>query len=762
MKNNSKLKIFLLVSFLLFNTCFSSYSHEIKITDGNLCIDNKPTFLYAGDLHYFRTREKNFSSAKTYEMWEETLDKMKEAGMNLVTTYIPWDYHEISENHFDFTKAKNIQLFLDMAYKRNMYVIVKLGPFITAEWPHGFGSFGGVPEWWKTKYPNSLAKKSNQANFRFFPTASNQVQPSLLDKQFLLSTEKWYEKVMEEIKPFMGKCIIGIQIDNETNLFWGERYGDVDYSQSSIRFYHKWLRSNYQSIEKLNKAYNTSFKSFSDVSPPSKAPTKNEFFNHSYFKDWYEVGQEYIKTYLLTLKNLLEKKLVNKNEVFFLVNDSPFGLSVGDYARNVMLHDTTKKRAIANIGIDLYPKQLVFNQELADQPFQADYFTKLIKKLSGNNFVFGTELQGGFYEIPFLGRAKVSKEATEQLLARSIGHGLKGAAFYVIRDGLNLDNSSYNYDSAITYEGKSTERFEIMKNWGSFLSKYSNELLKSEEISNNVAILQNKIYQVPSKYNNQNFYTIDYPALYGLLLNANINPELLEASETSEKDLKKYKVLLYQNAGYVDQKTASLLKKYVFNGGTLVNFLAEGKIDESFLKENDFNKLFNIKNKANISNYDSNKQIKTINYGKGKLIHIENNIYHIFNTSDYYKAENDDFKENLSIIKKLFNENDEKPIISSTKNKFITWSRKTKDTIFIFVVNDNKSINKTTIKLDSPELLGLDKNNNYNIEFGFHNQKSRVFLGSDLISKGVDISLKPLSTQVIILENTPKKTLIKE
>ncbi|MFN8673887.1 MAG: alpha-amylase family protein [Candidatus Sericytochromatia bacterium] len=750
-KNSFFISFYILIVFNLFFTN-KIYAHEVKINDGILYINNKETFLYGGDLHYFRVRDKDFSEEKTYKMWSDTLDKMKIARMNLVTTYIPWDYHEVSENNFDFSKSKSIQTLLKMIEDRNMFIIIKIGPFITAEWPNGFGSFGSVPKWWKEKYKKSLALKSNKNYFSFSPFDNKQVQPTILDKQFLLSTEKWYNRVIDEVKPFIGKCIVGIQIDNETNLFWGERYGDIDYSKTALNFYYTWLKNKYKDIKTLNKSYNSNFDNFYSVTPPNNPPNILNKFKQDYFSDWYEVGQDYIKTYLLKLKTILEKKLekefqnLYKDKLFFLVNDSPFGLSVGNYTKNIILHNTIKKREIANIGLDFYPKQLVFNEELMDQPFQVDYFTKLVNNLTNNNFVFGTELQGGFYDIPFLGRAKVKPEATDQLLARSIGHGLKGASFYVIRDGLNYDNSTYNYDSAINYEGKTTKRFEIMKKWGNFLEKYGEKILKAKEINNSIAILQNMDYQTPSINHNQNFYTIEYPALYGSLLNENINPELLDVYNLKEEYLSKYKLIFYPNPDHIEEKIADFLEKYVSNGGILVNLLNKGKKDFNF-KENILSKIFNCSDDYK----ESKNGVISIKYKKGYLYFIEENFYKNFNSPEYYKEKN--LKSTL-FINSLMNKIEETAIVKSNKERIITWAKKIDNYTFIFIVNDNNYDNLVNLKINDIKKLEIKPEKSYKINFAFFKEKEYFLFGSNLVKNGLNIKLPAFSTQIMILEDT--------
>ncbi len=65
---------------------------HVEVAGDALRIDEVPTFLYGGDLHYFRVRDPDFDAAKTRAMWADTLDAMQAASMNMVSTSVPWDY----------------------------------------------------------------------------------------------------------------------------------------------------------------------------------------------------------------------------------------------------------------------------------------------------------------------------------------------------------------------------------------------------------------------------------------------------------------------------------------------------------------------------------------------------------------------------------------------------------------------------------------------------------------------------------------------
>ena len=90
---------------------------------------------------------------------------------------------------------------------------------------------------------------------------------------------------------------------------------------------------------------------------------------------------------------------------------------------------------------------------------------------------------------PILGHPKVAPAATDQLLARSIGRGLKGGSFYVIRDGLNLDNSDYDYQAALAADGSKTPRYDVMARWGALLQTHGPDLLAAREVTDRVLVL---------------------------------------------------------------------------------------------------------------------------------------------------------------------------------------------------------------------------------------------------------------------------------
>lgn len=323
---------------------------------GKAVIDGKETLLYGGDLHYFRVRSKRGDVEKTHQKWAETMDKMVEAGMNLVTTYVPWDYHNPAPGRYDFTGVRDLRKFMDLAAERGLKVVLKPGPCVMGEWPRGFGSYGSAPGWWKQANRGSLevTASGKQFSFSLFGDPPER-QPAYLDPEYLAAVDGWYAAFAEQIRPYVGKGLIGIQLDNETNIYWGDRFSGPGHSPSGLAFYRERLREQYQTIDALNRAYGTEYADFEQVEPPVEAPSPSAAPGPGDVaaRDWFEAGHAYSLEYLRRLRGKLEDRGLKTPDVIFSTNDSPFTLAFGGRVLKNLLLPDGRKREVSVPGVDL-------------------------------------------------------------------------------------------------------------------------------------------------------------------------------------------------------------------------------------------------------------------------------------------------------------------------------------------------------------------------------------------------------------------------
>ncbi len=563
----------------------------VRIREGRLEIDGKPTYLFGGEVQYFRVRDAAFDGPKTQALWKDTFARMRAAKMNLVTTYFAWDYHHGGPGAWDFTGARDADAYLRAACNEGLKVVAKPGPLITAEWPRGFGSFGAVPDWWKEQNQDALAKKADGSNFDFapLPVGARSFQPTYLHPKYLAAVGEWFDRIVPIIRKHIETgCVVGVQVDNETNLYWSDRFGTVDYSDTALAHYRAFLKTRYGTVAALNAAYGTSAASFDAVVPPNKLP--ETLADDVPARDWYDAGQSYVAEYLGTIRGMLESRGIKEPDILFSTNDSPFTVvgTVANAARNILVHDGRVKNRFGIAGLDTYPKQVPDlpgqSGPITNFPFQADYYTKLYghfgaiyTKDATRKFAFGAELQGGFYALPTGILPVVSPESTDQLLVKTVGHGMKGGSFYILRGGLNVDGSSYDFQAALGLDGQERARFDVMRRWAGFLARYGEKLQGTEDVEDPVAVVQDIAYAVPqggTDDDHQQLYTNEYSGLYGWLLEAGFNAAVVDASTTA--DLGAYKAAFFLAPKMVSPAAAKLLVDLHDKGGFLAQFVDRG------------------------------------------------------------------------------------------------------------------------------------------------------------------------------------------
>lgn len=103
---------------------------------GSFLLNGKPFVVKAAELHYPRI-------PRAY--WEHRIKQCKALGMNTICLYVFWNFHEEKPGEFDFTGQKDLAEFCRLCQKNDMYVILRPGPYVCAEW-----EMGGLP-WWLLK-----------------------------------------------------------------------------------------------------------------------------------------------------------------------------------------------------------------------------------------------------------------------------------------------------------------------------------------------------------------------------------------------------------------------------------------------------------------------------------------------------------------------------------------------------------------------------------------------------------------------------------
>lgn len=161
------------------NFNYSNIKSQYGVNTQYFTKNGKPYTVIAGELHFSRLPR---------ERWRETLLKMRECGINTISTYVFWNYHEEIKGQFDFEGNKNIAAFLQICRDIAMPCILRIGP-----WCHGEVIRGGFP-----KRIHKMTKKRCDT------------------PQYLAEVRGFWQGLYKEFKPYLdGETVIGIQLENE-------------------------------------------------------------------------------------------------------------------------------------------------------------------------------------------------------------------------------------------------------------------------------------------------------------------------------------------------------------------------------------------------------------------------------------------------------------------------------------------------------------------------------------------------------------------
>ena len=173
-------------------------------------VRGKRTFIVAGELQYPRTPRA---------LWRDRLLRIKRAGYNTVQTYVFWNYHEPIEGKFEFTGEKDFGAYLKLIHSMGLYAIVRMGPYVNAEW-----DTGGLPVW--LRFHPGLRPMSNNAQFYKAVTPYfNHLVPILVANQIN-----------------HGGPILMVQMENE-HVFPGGVGGGTDLPNPYYKWYYAKMRA---------------------------------------------------------------------------------------------------------------------------------------------------------------------------------------------------------------------------------------------------------------------------------------------------------------------------------------------------------------------------------------------------------------------------------------------------------------------------------------------------------------------------------------
>jgi len=479
----------------------------ITFNEKALIVNDKKVYPFGAEIHYFRVPKKE---------WQLSIQKARDAGMNMISTYIPWSFHEYKEGYFDFTgktkDERDLENFLTLVQEANMYCLVRPGPYNMAELVDH-----GLPTWLLDTYPEIIAK-----DIQGKPHGTRVV--SYNHPLYLERVRKWYQKVNEVIKDKQNaQPVIAYQLDNEVGMFhWVTQQGDFNFV-----VWHAFLQYAEQYLSQ------SQYHLLASVTDEDMYQRLSEVMEHPEIELCYQkFMRHYFYEYLFTLQQMAIEDgicvpfVVNIHgfhEIDVLSRGSMYPVGISQLQKVNQLKNTliAGDYYIGNIHYDNYTDIVLANA-----------LTESVQ--SKRQPLFSAEFQGGkAKDVPRL------QPSTFDLTTKlCLSNGMNAVNYYMFQSGTNskeygLLGERHEWQAPVMLGGKTRPHYQTISTLGCLIESFQQQLLMS--------------------YQHTDTTIGFYPDYYGVNYKGSKNRTFFE---TFQKDLNQYfynglaKGLCYNNISF--------------------------------------------------------------------------------------------------------------------------------------------------------------------------------------------------------------------
>gem|GEM_PF-1487123 len=431
---------------------------DCVIRNGQLMIDRKPFYLLGGEIHYWRL---------PVHEWADRLVWARKGGLNTVSVYIPWFWHEPEEGKTDFTgkteKNRDLKFFLDTAAELGLKIIARPGPFINSEL-----RFGGFPEWLFREYPDTL---SHRADGR---AVTGRPIPAEGEPAYRALVRRWYSDITAFLSGYdagRGGPVILFQPDNEISAAWSYGLLNSLYDPNTIgQLWPDWLRNTYLTLENLNEKYGKNFQGFSDVAPPRGFPSSQ--YEKRLCIDWLNFKRRFFADWGACLAGWAKEGGIT---VPFVFNEPIAGFyGHGDHAGF--------GRVLREYGVEGMTACHIYSDRILDIEAMAakSLGVELVKSSPWGSPPMAVEINTDWY-ISRLSRSEIN---LEPLLRAGFARGLQGTVMYPYTAQISscedtIEGPEYYVPGFIDRDGRPTWKYQAYQRYCDFVTAWQEEITET-------------------------------------------------------------------------------------------------------------------------------------------------------------------------------------------------------------------------------------------------------------------------------------------
>lgn len=568
--------------------------HSLKAADRYFLLNGEPVFLLSGEFPYYRIPASE---------WPDRLDKVKAAGVKIVTFYVPWNWHMPAPGQADFTGQtdpnRNLVYLLQLIRERGMYAIAKPGPFICAEVKHG-----GIPDWFTSQHPETvtLDAAGRQVGFR----QDGKPLPAYLHPAYVAAVADWFERVAEVLRGWQAPAgpLLAVQVENEIPYSTSELADPYSwgYNPAEIELYRHWLRERYRTLARYNALHDRDYTSWEQVLPPGReravavgtTPSTDRLARWLPFRDWVQFKNWYGAETLRVYGELLHRAGIHVpfyQNFLMLEDEAPTDYAAMDSIMWVGVNYWLPQhplRSYADFVRGLFRAQLLAARA-PNSPLYApeinwgwgsegefDFLTRYVTTvLNGVNIYpvvngsYNPLVGGEPYSnspLPYPGSAPIGAQGETGSAAYE---SLRRLSLFLERSGADLVQTRMPASVAIAYYAHYNEE-RVYREWGKLPAHTVARLVGRE-----METLPEGQPPVADAWASTQL-------LMGALLKNGVEFELVDLTRASAADLSRYQAVIFWSWDYLGRHEQEALAGFARTGGRLLLIGQMPEFDEDF------------------------------------------------------------------------------------------------------------------------------------------------------------------------------------
>lgn len=428
-------------------------------------------FLHAGEFHYFRVPRR---------LWRDRLHQMRDVGLNGVSIYVPWNWHQPTSDVLDVTgetlPERDLVGCLDDIVAAGLTCIFRPGPFITAEWRGG-----GLPDWLLDEHPSILGRDASGE-----PTGAPGDYPvvTYAHPEYMAASRAWMQSALDVAQPYLasnGGPIVNVQIDDEPS-YWDTLTTPLasDYNPHLVApvdggpsRYAQFLLERHGTLESVNAAHRRDFASAEEIEPP-RAPMESpeELVRHL---DWHDFKILQINEYCAFLYEVIRRAGVREPVSMLFPYLLP--LQARQFSRFMT------ERGLGDIWLTnecylaLFSSAAISEHKLGSVVATHDSYHMWRQGSAGPAITM--ELQGS-------NASYITPGSMEMLYAATIARGIRGISYFMMVGGQNpagyehISGRGYDISAPIAPDGRERPHCAVIRKLARIIDTAESVILAAE------------------------------------------------------------------------------------------------------------------------------------------------------------------------------------------------------------------------------------------------------------------------------------------